>query len=291
MPFKPGDSEGETLAAALRQGLQELDWSEGRIALEFRWSTGDVAQARAYATELVALSPEVIFAFTAGQLSAVARETKTIPLIFVGVSDAVGSGFVASFARPGGNITGFTLFEASLGGKWFEVLREVTPRLARASIMMNPETATGRGVFYVKSFEIAAAAFSVQAATAPVRSVDEIKAAIGSLGEQSDSGLVVVPDTFTEAHRELIVTLAARHRVPTVYPFRHFAMNGGLMSYSPDTSDAFRRAAGYLDRILKGDKPAHLPVQVPTKYQLTSQSKRRSRPRAHDPANDPRSRR
>jgi putative ABC transport system substrate-binding protein len=269
MPFSAGDAEGQTLVAALRKGLQEFDWTEGRnIAIDFRWSDGDVERAGAHAKELVALSPELIFAFTAGQLAAVARETKTIPIVFVGVSDAVGSGLVASLARPGGNITGFILFEASLGGKWLEALKEVTPRLARVAIMMNPETATGRGIFYVKAFETAATAFSVEPTTAPVRSVGDIKAAIGALGEEPDSGLVVVPDTFTEAHRELIVALAARHRVPAVYPFRHFAMNGGLMSYGPDTVDTFRRSAAYVDRILKGEKPSDLPVQAPTKYAL-----------------------
>jgi putative ABC transport system substrate-binding protein len=216
----------------------------------------------------VALSPELIYAFSAGQLAAVARETKTIPIVFVGVSDAVGSGFIASLARPGGNITGFILFEASLGGKWIEALKEVTPRLTRAAIMMNPETATGRGIFYVKAFEIAATTFSVEPKTATVHSAGDIKAAIDALGEHPDSGLVVVPDTFTEAHRELIVTLAVRHRVPTVYPFRHFAVNGGLMSYGPDTVDTFQRSAAYVDRILRGEKASDLPVQAPTKYEL-----------------------
>jgi putative ABC transport system substrate-binding protein len=268
MPFNAADAEGQRLVAALRKGLQELDWTEGRnLAIDFRWSDGDVERASAHAKELVALSPELIFAFTAGQLAAVARETRTIPIVFVGVSDAVGSGFVASLARPGGNITGFILFEASLGGKWIEALKEVTPRLARAAIMMNPETATGRGIFYVQAFETAATTFSVESMTATVHSVSDIKAAIGAL-EQPDRGLVVVPDTFTEAHRELIVTLAARHRVPTVYPFRHFAMNGGLMSYGPDTVDTFRRSAAYFDRILRGEKPGELPVQVPTKFEL-----------------------
>ena len=269
MPFNAGDIEGQTLLAALQRGLRDLGWAEGRnLAIEVRWSGGDIERTRAYAKDLVALAPELIFAFSAGQLTAVARETKIIPIIFVGVSNAVGSGFVASLARPGGNISGFILFEGSLGGKWIELLKEVMPGVARAAIMMNPGTASGRGIFWAQPFETAAIALSVAPTTASVHSVEDIEATIGSLAGRSHSGLVVAPDAFTDAHSELIVALAHRYRMPTVYPFRHFVVNGGLLSYGPNTADTFRRSAAYIDRVLKGEKPADLPVQAPTKYEL-----------------------
>jgi ABC-type uncharacterized transport system substrate-binding protein len=269
MPSTAGHAEGQAYLAALRQGLRKLDWTEGRnIRIDDRWSGGDAERARVNADETADQSPDLIVAYATAQLAAAARATRTIPILFVGASNAVESGLVASLARPGGNITGFVLFEPSLGGKWLEVLKEVAPRVARVAIMMNPETATGRGTFFVKAFETAAAAFSVEPATAAVRNADAIEATMTALGSQPDSGLVVVPDTFTDAHSALIVALADRHRLPTVYPFRHFAAAGGLMSYSPDTLDTFRRSASYVDRILKGEKPTNLPVQAPTKYEL-----------------------
>jgi putative ABC transport system substrate-binding protein len=268
MPFDAHDEEGSAFIAALRQALQKSGWEDGRnLQIEPRWIGHDVERRNAYATELVNASPDVIFACFSAQLAALLRATHSIPIVFVGVSDPVGSGYVTSFARPGGNVTGFTFWEPSMGGKWVEALKELVPRLARIAIMMNPETVTGRGAGILKNFESAAAAMSVEPVTSAVRSVNDIEAAFAALG-RSESGLVVAPDTFTQAHRELIIALASRHRLPAVYANRFFVTNGGLMSYGTDLVDTVRRAAPYIDRILKGEKPAELPIQAPTKYQL-----------------------
>jgi putative ABC transport system substrate-binding protein len=238
------------------------------VKIEPRWIGHDLERRNSYAVELVNLSPDVIFACFSAQLAALLRATHSIPIVFVGVSDPVGSGYVASFARPGGNVTGFTFWEPSMGGKWVEALKEIVPQLARVAIMMNPETITGRGVAILKTFETAAAALSVEPATSAGRSVNDIEAAFATLGRQSDSGLVVAPDTFTQAHRELIIALAARYRLPAVYANRFFVTGGGLISYGTDLVDTVRRAGSYVDRILKGEKPAELPIQAPTKFEL-----------------------
>src|SRR5262249_27539322 len=183
-----------------------------------------------------------------------------IPIVFVGVSDPVGSGHVASFARPGGNITGFTLYEPSLAGKWLGTLKEIAPALARVVLMTNPDTATLRGRLYSQAFETAAASFAVKPLAVTVRSGEDVDAAMISLGQEANTGLIVAPDTFTESHSDHIVSLAARHRVPAIYGLRHFPKSGGLVSYGPDTVDTFRRAASYIDRVLRGEKPAELPV-------------------------------
>jgi putative tryptophan/tyrosine transport system substrate-binding protein len=269
MPFNAHDEEGRVFIAALRQALQKSGWTDGRnVRIESRWIGHDVERRNAYAVELVNLSPEVIFACFSAQLSALLRATRSIPIVFVGVSDPVESGYVASFARPGGNVSGFTFWEPSMGGKWLEALKELVPRLARVAIMMNPETITGRGAAILKTFETAAAALSVEPVTSAVGSVNDIEAAFAALSPQSDSGLFVAPDTFTQAHRELIIALAAQHRLPAVYANRFFVTNGGLISYGTDLVDTVRRAASYIDRILKGEKPAELPVQAPTKFEL-----------------------
>ncbi len=247
-----------------------MGWTEGRnIEFDARWIGGDLANRAAHAAELVAGSPDVIFACFSAQLAALSRETKSIPIVFAGVSDPVGTGFAASFARPGGNITGFTFFEPSMGGKWLEALKEVAPGIARVAILFNPETATGRGALIRKSFDSAATVLSIEALTAAVRSVGEIEAAMAALSQNRDSGVVVAPDTFTELHRDLIIALAARHRLPAVYNNRNFTKSGGLMSYGPDIVDTVRRTASYIDRILRGERPADLPIQAPTRFDLS----------------------
>jgi putative ABC transport system substrate-binding protein len=269
MPFTAEDAEAKAIVAALRRGLQEFGWTDGRnIWVEYRWGGRNVERTRAYAAELVGLSPDSIFAFFNAQLGPLSRETRTIPIVFVGASDPVGAGYVASFARPGGNITGFTLYEPSFAGKWLGVLKETVPTVARVAIMVNPDTAILRGTFYLSEFETAAAAFKVEPITTKVHSTSDIEAAIMALGQQPHSGLIVAPDTFTLTHAEHIITLAARHRSPAVYGFRQSAAIGGLISYGPDTLHTVQRSASYIDRILKGEKPGDLPVQAPTKYEL-----------------------
>ena len=268
-PFTAEDAEGKAVVSALRQGLQDLGWTEGRnIRVEYRWGGGNVERTRVYAAELVGLSPDLIFAFFNAQLAPLSRETRTIPIVFVGASDPVGAGYVASIARPGGNITGFTLYEPSLAGKWLGILKEIAPAVERVAIMVNPETAILRGTFYLNALKSAAATFNVEPITANVHSVSDIEAAMTALGQQPNSGLILGPDTFTIAHSTLIITLAARHRLPAIYAFRENATFGGLVSYGPDILDAVRRSASYIDRILKSERPGDLPVQAPTKHEL-----------------------
>jgi putative tryptophan/tyrosine transport system substrate-binding protein len=263
------NAEGQAQLAAFRQRLQELGWTEGRnVRIDVRWGAGDVVRIRGHAAELVGLSPDVLLAYASAQLTALARETRAIPIVFIGASDPVGAGFVASFARPGGNITGFTTYEPSLGGKWLATLKEIAPATVRAALMVNPDITFLQGRTYVPAFESAAAALSVEPVTAHVRSTGDIEAALDSLGQRPGGGLIVVPESFTSTHRELIVRLAAQHRVPAMYPYRQFPESGGLMSYGPDNVDTFRRSAAYIDRILRGEKPAELPVQAPTKFEL-----------------------
>jgi putative ABC transport system substrate-binding protein len=265
-PFTEEDAEGQVLLAAFRQGLGELGRTDIRI--ENRWGGGNIERNRVYATELVGSSPDVIFAYLNAQLAPLSRQTRTIPIVFVGASDPVGAGYVASLARPGGNITGFTLYEPTLAGKWLGVLKEVTPGIARVALLINPDTAILRGTFYSKEFETAAVSLGIEPVMAKVFSPADIEAAIAALGQQPGSGLIVAPDTFSEINGDLIVSLAAQHRVPAVYAIRRFAMRGGLMSYGPNTPAAIRRATSYVDRILRGEGPADLPVQAPTKFEL-----------------------
>jgi putative ABC transport system substrate-binding protein len=264
-----GNPEGQARIEAFRERLRELGWSEGRnLRLDIRWGGGDVARAKGHAQELVAHSPDVLLAYASAQLAAASRATRTTPTVFIGVSDPVSPGYVASFARPGGNITGFTLFEPTLGGKWLATLKEIAPATARAAMMANPDTALLGGRLFASAFQSGAAALGVKSVTADVRSVNDIEAAIAALGRPPNGGLIVVPESFTSTNRELIVRLAATYRVPAMYPFRQYPMSGGLMSYGPDTVDVTRRAASYIDRILRGEKPADLPVQAPTKFEL-----------------------
>ena len=269
MDTDDNNSDGQTRVAALRETLQQFGWIEGRnTRIDLRWGGGDVERTRGFAAELVHLSPDVIFAYAKAQLAPLSRETRTIPIVFCGASAPVEDGFIASFAHPGGNITGFTQYEPSMVGKWLETLKEIAPATGQVAIVVNSETAPLRGTFYLREFENAAATLGVKPIKNFVHNEADVEAAIAALGQAPNSGLIVAPETFTTAHRKLFIALAERNRVPAIYCLRQFAATGGLMSYGPDTVDTVRRAAGYIDRILRGEKPADLPVQAPPKFEF-----------------------
>jgi putative ABC transport system substrate-binding protein len=262
------DGEGQKRAAALVQGLGALNWREGgNLHIDWRWAGGDPALFKRYATEMVALSPEVLLAEASPSVEALRRQTSTIPIVFLIVTDPVGQGFVESLARPGGNITGFSNYDPPMAGKWLGMLREITPPVARVAVLYNPATAPYAGL-YLRTIEEIAPAVAVAVQTAPVKDDAEIEAVMAGLTGEQGAGLLVLPDTFTRLHRDAIVALAARYRLPAVYPFRYFAASGGLMSYGIEIEDLFRRSAGYVDRLLKGAKASELPVQNPTKFAL-----------------------
>jgi len=241
---------------------------EGRnFRADYRWPSGDLDRMRAIAKEFVDLKPDVIFAGNTPSVEALLRETRTIPIVFTNLADPVGTGLIESLARPGGNATGFTAYEYSLAGKWLEMLKEIAPAVTRVVVLFNPETAP-YAQHYLSFIETSAPGFGVTANAAPVRSITEIEAAIEAQTRALGGGLVVLPDTFTFSNRVAQIALAARHRLPAIYALRGQAIDGGLLSYGPDAIDLYRRAAGYVDRILKGEKPADLPVQAPTKYEL-----------------------
>jgi putative tryptophan/tyrosine transport system substrate-binding protein len=262
------DPESVPRVAAFERGLTELGWVSGRNALiDYRWAAGEPAHMQMLAKELVELQPDVLVASSTPVVTALGRETGTIPIVFVHVSDPIGSGFVENLPRPGGNMTGFINIESSLGGKWLELLKELAPRISRVAVMFNPDTAP-HAKYYVRPFELAAPSLAVKPSTVPVRSVSDIERAILDLGRVPASGLIVLPDTFTAVHRGVIISAAASSHVPAIYPFRFMAGDGGLISYGVDLIDLYRRAAPYVDRILKGAKPADLPVQQPTKFEF-----------------------
>ena len=262
------DPESAPRVTAFERGLTELGWASRRnVLIDYRWAAGEPAHMQVFAKELVELQPDVLLASSTPVVAALGRETGTIPIVFVVVSDPIGSGFVKSLSRPGGNMTGFINIESSLGGKWLELLKEVAPRISRVAVIFNPETAP-HADYYVGPFEVAASSLAVKPSTVPVRSVTALEQAIFDLGRAPASGLIVLPDTFTTVHRGVIISAAASSNVPTIYPFRFMAGDGGFISYGVDLIDLFRRAAPYVDRILKGEKPADLPVQQPTKFEL-----------------------
>jgi putative tryptophan/tyrosine transport system substrate-binding protein len=268
MGYTAGDFEGERFIAAFEQGLRALGWTPGHnLRIDYRWGGGEAERFQAHAAELVAASPRAIFAHSSNAVRAVAQQTKKVPVVFAHVADPLGQGFVASLARPGGNITGFTNFELKMGEKWLETLKEASPDTVRVAVVYNPHTAP----YFVSFWEAltsAAKAFSIQLINAPAREVADIDAAMALLRREPGGGIIVIPDVFASMNRSQIVALAAHHRLPAVYPLRFFASGGGLMSYGADASDIFRRAAGYIDRILKGANPGELPVQTPTKFEL-----------------------
>jgi putative ABC transport system substrate-binding protein len=254
--------------AALVQGLAQLGWVDGRnVRIDVHWTNADINRARTLAKELVDREPDVIVAGTTPVTAALLKETHTIPVVFAVVSDPVGAGFVASLMRPGGNVTGFINEEGAMGGKWLELLREVAPHFTRAAIMFNPDTAPGGGIYFLDSFETAARAMMVEPIVARVRSDAEIESVIASLGQQN-SALVVMTDSFMGVHQGTVIPAALRHKVPTIFDTVAFARQGGLLAYGSSNADSFRRSAGYVDRILRGAKPADLPVQVPVQYVL-----------------------
>jgi putative tryptophan/tyrosine transport system substrate-binding protein len=252
------------------QGISELGWIDGRdLRMDLRWAAGNVDRMRTFAKELVGLAPDLILASTTPVTAALQRETQTIPIVFAGISDPVGAGFVASLARPGGNITGFINIEAAIGGKWLELLTEIEPTIKRVAMMFNPGTAPGGGSYYLPAFEAAARLSKVEAITAPVHNDTEIETVMTSLSRDANGGLVVQSDGFMQVHRAQIILLASRNKIPVISDAVIPAKDGGLLSYGADFKDIFRRSASYVDRILRGEKPAELPVQVPTKFEMS----------------------
>jgi putative ABC transport system substrate-binding protein len=253
---------------AFVQALEGLGWTDGgNVGIYYRWDTGDADRRRSYAAELARLALDAIVTLGTPGLVATARETRTIPIVFMSVSDPVGLGFVASLAHPGGNITGFANFAPAIGGKWLELLKEIAPGVTRVALLFNPETAPFNASI-LRSLEVAAPSFAVQVSAATVHDPAELEGAIAVIAREPGGGLIVGPDNFTSQHRERITALAARHRLPAVYPLRVFARSGGLLVYGVDLVEQARQAAAYVDRILKGAKPSDLPVQAPTKFEL-----------------------
>ena len=267
MNLAADDPETRRRLAAFLQGLQELGWSEGRnLRIDHRWGVGDPDRHRANAAELVALAPDVILAHGGPIMTPLLRATRTVPIVFVNVTDPVGAGFVASLARPGGNATGFMTAEYSISGKWLELLKQIAPQVTRAAVIRDPDQVSGGG--QLGAMQSVAPSLRMELSPIDVRDTAEIERAITAFARQPNGGLIVTAAALAGIHRKRIITLAARHRLPAVYPLRFFVTDGGLISYGSDTVDQYRRAAGYVDRILKGEKPADLPVQAPTKYDL-----------------------
>jgi putative tryptophan/tyrosine transport system substrate-binding protein len=268
MGYAENDPAAQSEVATFRGALAKLGWTEGsNLRIELRWGTGNADKVRRFAKELVDLRPDVILSQTTVVTDALARETKTIPIVFVTIGDPIGSRFTTSLARPSGNITGFTAFEPTLAGKWVELLKEIAPRTVHVALLSNQ--ATGSPLqFFMPSIQAAASSFAIEVSTAPVHTKDEIEGVIAAQARNPGGGLIAMPSAFNVTNRDLIIALAARYGVPAIYFNRLFANSGGLINYSPDYAEQFRQAPEYIHRILKGAKPADLPVQQPTKYEL-----------------------
>jgi len=269
MNLTADDPEASARVTAFAQGLQRLGWTAGHnVRIDYRWGAGavDADISRRYAAELVALVPDVILAGGGSVVGPLLQVTRNVPIVFVNAVDPVGAGLVDSLAQPGGHVTGFTLFEYAISAKWLELLKEIAPRVTRAAVIRNAAGPSGNAQFAV--IQAAAPSFGVEVRPVGVHDAPEIERAVTAFARSSNGGLIVTSIQPSAVYRELIVALAARHRLPAVYPYRYYAAGGGLISYGPDTTDPFRRAADYVDRILKGEKPADLPVQAPTKYEL-----------------------
>ena len=267
LPYAANDPQAQTRNAAFLQGLQQLGWTVGtNVQIDYRWAAGNEDDTRKYAAELVALAPDVIFASGSAAVGPLHRATRTVPIVFAIVPDPVGAGFVDSLARPGGNITGFTPYEYGIGAKWLEVLKQVAPSVARAAVLRDPAITAGIGLW--GAIQSVSPSFGVELRPVDVRDAGEIERAVSSFARSPNGGLILTGSALAIVHRDLIIALAARHRLPAVYYERYFAAAGGLISYGPDFVDQFRHAAGYVDSVLKGEKPADLPVQTPTKYEL-----------------------
>jgi putative ABC transport system substrate-binding protein len=261
------DPEATSRTAAFLQTLQELGWTDGRnVRIDIRWSAGDPERLRRYIAELIALAPDVILTNGSVGVVPLTKATSTLPIVFVQVTDPVGAGLVESLARPGGNATGFTLFEYSTSGKWLELLKQMAPPVTRAAVLRDPTSTTGLGQF--AGVQSAASFLGMDVRPVDVRNAGEVERAITAFAQIPNGGLIVVNTQFAFVHRELIIALAARHQLPAVYPYRSLVVSGGLVSYGTDSVDQYRQAARYVDRILKGEKPADLPVQAPTKFEL-----------------------
>ena len=263
------DPDAQSEISAFRQGLQRLGWTGRNTRIVYRWGNGEVDRIRTFARELIALQPDAVLAVSTAAVRALMDETRTVPIVFARVPDPVGDGLVDNVAKPGGNVTGFSVLEPSIAGKWLQLLKEIAPGVTRVAVMFNPTTAPYRGgLDFFRVAEAAAQSIGVKANAAPVHDVAEIERAIAVLAGEANGGLISVPDVFMVVHRDRIIDLAARYHMPAVYQYRYFTGRGGLISYGPDPLDHFARAAEYIDRILKGAKPADLPVQAPTKYEL-----------------------
>jgi ABC-type uncharacterized transport system substrate-binding protein len=269
MAHREGDPEFQDYLSAFRQGLQKLGWVEDRnIQIDTRWGALDDKEVRQQsAKEILALNPDIILTQNTPPTASMLQQTQTVPVVFVIVTDPVGSGFVRSLSRPGGNATGFTIMEPTTSGKWLELLKDIAPQTKRAAFLFNPRTAPFAN-YYLNPFKAAAASLGVEAVAATVDSKSDLETVFATQAQSPDTGLVVMPDGFLNVYRTEIVTLAARYRLPAIYPWRFFTELGGLMSYGFDQRDSFLTAATYIDRIMKGEKPADLPVQAPTKYEL-----------------------
>ena len=267
MPFAEDNPVGQARLAAFRQGLLQLGWADGRnVRIDSRWGAGDASLTRTYARELVALAPDVVMAVSSGAVAPLREVTRTVPIVFAVVADPVGAGFVENLAQPGGNVTGFLGYEYTLSGKWLELLKEIVPGVTRVAVLRDSAIAAGPAQFAV--IQAVAPSLGVELRPADMRNAGEIERAITAFAGSSNGGLIVTGSPSATIHRNLIIMLAARHRLPAVYYDRFYVTGGGLISYGADTLDECRRAAGYVDRILKGEKPADLPVQAPTKYEL-----------------------
>jgi putative tryptophan/tyrosine transport system substrate-binding protein len=265
MNLAADDPEALGRITAFVQGLQQLGWSDGRnVRIIARWAAGNADNFRKYSAELVALAPDAILAASTPAVLALQQATQTVPIVFVTVIDPVGAGMVASLARPGGNTTGFAVFEYGMSGKWVELLKEIAPGVRRVAVLRDLTI----GIAQLAAIQAVAPSLGVELSVIGTRDADEIERAVTAFARSPNGGLIVTAGTSPAIHRELISTLAARHRLPAVYPFRYFVIEGGLISYGPDLIDPYREAAGYVHRILKGEKPADLPVQSPTKYEL-----------------------
>jgi putative tryptophan/tyrosine transport system substrate-binding protein len=266
-PFAANDAEGQARLTAFAQGLHHWGWIVGQnIRIEYRWGDGKADTMRKYATELVALAPDIILASSSAAVAPLLEASRTVPIVFAGIADPVGAGYVESLARPGGNATGFAIYEYSISGKWLELLKEVAPRVTQVAVLRESGIAAGPGQF--GAIQALAPSLGVEVRAVDVRDAGDIERALTAFAQGSDGGMIVVGSPAATIQRGLIIALAARHKLPAVYPFRTFVADGGLISYGPDFNDQFRRAAGYVDRILKGEKPADLPVQASTKYEL-----------------------
>jgi putative tryptophan/tyrosine transport system substrate-binding protein len=268
MAFEESDSTAQFWLATFRAALAKLGWTEGsNLRIELRWSAADLDKIRTFAKELVDLRPDAIFSQSTPAIGVLARETRTIPIVFAGVTDPIGAGFAANLAHPGGNITGFTVNDPAAGGKWVQLLKEIAPRTVHVALLFNPET-TVPIQFFMPSIQAAASSFAIEVSAAPVHAKDEIEGVIAAQAHNPGGGLIAMPDVSNDVNRELIVALAARYSVPAVYFNRFFSEPGGLISFGEARDEQFRLAAGYIDRILKGEKPADLPLQAPTKFEL-----------------------